>query len=340
MKTVSIDRKNNSISFLRLIAALTVFAGHAATHLQLTLPKPILWFNGLFEGVPIFFLISGFLIWHSLSTNADLKNFAVKRLLRLYPELWCAVLFSTISLLILYTENIQVIPFAAWIVCQSTVLQFWTPDFLRQFGCGVPNGSLWTVGVTVQSYAVIWLMHRFLHNKSKVRWLWAPALAVVFTAIIPLTEQLLPELAAKLYMQTFLPYFWIFLLGAFLSEHFDTLIVYCKKYWFVFLAIAAVFEFTNFDFGGYGVLKTLFISPALFGFAYRFPRLNIPHDITYGLYLFHMVVINVLIQLGYTGSYAYFFLALAFTAVLAGISYVCIGRFYRRKKKKESLNAH
>lgn len=328
------DRRNNSLSFFRLIAALTVFAGHAAEHLQLQLPAPVLWFNSLFEGVPMFFLISGFLIWHSLTVNADLKTFATKRLLRLYPELWCAVGMSAVSLLALYREHLQALPFAAWIGTQSTVLQFWTPDCLRGFGCGTPNGSLWTVGVTVQCYVVIFVLFRLLRNKSKLRFLAVTACFAVFDAAIPLVEKMFPAIIGKLYMQTFLPFMWIFLAGAFLCAYFDSFIDICKKYWWVFLVVCAVFEFTNFDTGRYGILKTLFLAPAMFGFAYRLPKLNIRHDITYGLYLYHMIVINIFVHLGRTGNYLYLFACLLLTAVLAWCSYFAIGRFYRNKKKK------
>lgn len=330
--------QRNSISFLRAIAALTVFLGHAATHLQVALPKAVAWFDGLFEGVPIFFMISGFLIWKSLSSSSDFKTFALKRILRLYPELWCAVGISVISLLVLYREYLQPLEFVAWIFAQSTLLQFWTPDCLRGFGCATPNGALWTVGVMVQTYIVVWLLFRFLHGKRKIHWLWVLLPAIGCNAVTPLLEALLPDIVAKLYMQTFLPYLWIFLLGAFISENADTVLAFCKRFWYLFLLVAAVFEFTAFDFGRYGVMKILFLTPALLGFAYQFPQLNIPYDITYGVYLYHMVVINVFITLGLTGSCWYILLAFLLSVGLATLSYVIIGRFYRNKKKKELQN--
>ncbi len=335
-----LNRQSNCISLLRLVAALSVFTGHASVHLQVELPKVAVWAHSLFDGVPIFFFISGFLIYHSLTQNSDLKIFASKRLLRLYPELWCAVGLSVVSLLVLYREQLQALPFAAWIATQSSVLQFWTPDCLRGFGCGTPNGSLWTVGVMVQSYIVIFILFRFLHNRPIWRWVGVTAVSVMCNAATPLLEKFLPAILVKLYGQTFLPYLWIFLIGAFLSAYFNKLMPFCKKFWYLFFAVAVIFNFTNFDFGQYGVLKTLFFAPALLGFAYCFPRLNIKHDITYGLYLYHMVVLNVFIHLGHTGSYAVFFIALAITAVLSAISYIAIGRIYRNKKKKEVQHAN
>lgn len=328
-------RNKNSISLLRLIAAVSVFAGHASVHLQLTLPKAAQYAHAVFDGVPVFFIISGFLIWASLSRNRDLKTFATKRLLRLYPELWCAVLLSVVSLLIFYRDQLQALPFLAWIGTQSTFLQFWTPDCLRDFGCGTPNGSLWTVGVTVQSYIVIYILFRFLQNKPKWRWFLVFSVSAASHAAVPLLEKFLPEILIKLFSQTFVPYFWIFLLGAFLSENFDKIMPICKKTWYIFFVFAIIFTFVPFDLGQYGILKTLVFAPALLGFAYCFPQLNLRYDITYGMYLYHMIVLNVLIHMGKTGSYAYFFLALGITVILSLLSFFAIGRFYRIQKKKD-----
>lgn len=82
------SNRNNSLNFIRLLAAFQVFLGHADTHLNLNLPDNVLNVFNTLQGVPVFFLISGFLIWASLGKVNDFKTFAKKRILRLYPELW------------------------------------------------------------------------------------------------------------------------------------------------------------------------------------------------------------------------------------------------------------
>lgn len=44
-------------------------------------------FIDLFPGVPIFFFISGFLISKSFEENSVLKEYALNRILRIYPGL-------------------------------------------------------------------------------------------------------------------------------------------------------------------------------------------------------------------------------------------------------------
>ena len=111
-----------------------------------------------FQGVPIFFTLSAFFIWLSLSKNRTvLPQYIKKRFLRIYPELWIVVLMSVIVVLLLYHENTEVIPFLIWILTQGTVLQLWTPDFFKGYGMGAPNGSLWTISIFVQFYVVVYI---------------------------------------------------------------------------------------------------------------------------------------------------------------------------------------
>lgn len=77
----------NCLRLIRLFAALQVFIVHSYAHLHIELP---LFFKNLFsiiQGVPVFFLLSGFLIWNSLNQDDNAKSFFKKRILRLYPEL-------------------------------------------------------------------------------------------------------------------------------------------------------------------------------------------------------------------------------------------------------------
>ena len=68
---------------------------------------------------------------------------------------------------------------------QSTVLQFWTPSCLRDYGCDTPNGSLWTIGVMVQYYVVLCLLHRFLHGKGIRRWILILMVGIVCNVLTP-----------------------------------------------------------------------------------------------------------------------------------------------------------
>lgn len=327
------DNRNNSLNFIRLLAAFQVFSGHADTHLNLNLPDSVLNIFNTLQGVPIFFLISGFLIWASLEKTNDFRTFAKKRILRLYPELWGGVLLSVTSLLVLYRENIVLKPFIAWIFAQSTVLQFWTPDCLREFGCGTPNGSLWTIGVMVQSYIVIWWLHRFLHKSSYRRWGIIIIAGAGINMLMSMLESYLPAILYKLLTQTFVPYIWIFIIGAFINEYFDVLHGYLKKYWLPAFVFSIIVNCSGMDIGAYGTLKVLFLGPAVIGFAYKYKAFDIKHDISYGFYIYHMIVINIMIEKGMVGHFSDLLFAFTVAVIIAVISYGSIGNLSRTMRK-------
>ncbi len=330
----AVNRNDNCFNLIRLMAALQVFFGHACQHLNVPMPLwgQMLW--GCFRGVPIFFLLSGFLLWGSLERNSDFGTYCKKRVLRLYPELWLGVLVNALVMLIAYGASIVLLPFLAHIFCQSTVLQFWTPESLRGYGCGTPNGSLWTIGVMVQCYLVFWLCYRLLRKRKLWVRLLALAVACACNFLPLLTEHILPETLHKLFLQTFLPYFWLFLAGGLMGAYFDRLIGLLKKLWPVFLACSVAVSLLGFEsnVGAYELIKSLTLGLAMVGFAYRFPRLNIRTDLSYGFYIYHMIVINLMIHLGFAGNILCLAVALVLSLVLAVLSQLVIDR--RRKGAK------
>lgn len=330
------NRRDNSLNFIRILAAINVFYGHCTTHLGIATDPIIDKVISLFQGVPIFFILSGFLLWGSITRTPSFKVFASKRLLRLYPELWCAVLINALVMLVLYSDGIIPIPFLLFIFTQSTVLQFWTPSSLRGYGVGTPNGSLWTISPMVQCYLVIWILFRFLRKKKIIVWIIALTLGIACNAIFPLLEPLYPnEIIYKLSMQTFFPYLWLFLAGAFICEYFEKCIIILMRYWYLFFAASAIIRFTGIDISGaYGTLECLFLAPAIIGFGYRVNRIHIPHDFSYGFYLFHVVIINAMVQLGFMHNPGYFFIAFAISVLVSIVSYFTVGAISRRRNEK------
>ena len=80
----------NNFDLLRLFAAFQVAFSHSSVHLEHSVP--FFWFLSLFPGVPIFFFLSGFLIYGSYQSSSNSRNqtlnFYSKRFLRLFPGLW------------------------------------------------------------------------------------------------------------------------------------------------------------------------------------------------------------------------------------------------------------
>ena len=326
----------NSINFLKLIAAIQVFVQHTTAHFDLDyVPSWLRPVHSMFSGVPVFFILSGFLIWSSIARTPDIKTFCKKRVFRLYPELWGGVVMSFVAIIVLYGQSIKWPAFLAFQATQSTFMQFWTPDFLRGYGCGTPNGSLWTICVMLQAYLAMWFLHRLIHGKRWEYWASFVMVSVAMGFTPYLVRNILPEILYKLFMQTFVPYFWLFAVGMLICEFFDKWIVYLKRFWYVPAMLALALSVLGWDIvSTYNVFGSMLMAPAMIGFAYACPKLAIKYDISYGIYIYHMIVVNVFIELGYTGKMIYVILALALSVTCAIVSYATLGFMARNKRER------
>ena len=92
-------------------------------------------------------------------------------------------------------------------------------------------------------------------------------------------------------------------------------------------------RFFGFDFhAGYNVLGTILLFLCLTGAAYVFPKLNVKTDISYGVYIYHMTVVNALIAMGYLGSQWLLLLVAVMTFLLAWVSTKTVGSLAMRMK--------
>lgn len=338
MDSEVVDRRRNCFTFIRLLAAFEVFIGHASEHFEIPLPPFLyeIWYA--FRGVPIFFILSGFLIWNSLQKEQSFKMYCTKRVARLYPELWCGVLLNAVIMLFVYHEAISPIPFLLFTITQATVLQFWTPNSLRGYGVGTPNGSLWTIGVMVQSYLALWLLQKWVHKKKRTVAFFFGLLCfgILLNIGTPFLKAILPSLLYKLWLQTFFPYIWLFSVGVIICEYFESIIRILKKYWLLIFVISLLISILHLEdgIGIYGTVKSVLLGLAIIGFGYAAPQITIKHDYSYGFYIYHMVIINLLVEYGYVGKISYVLVALITTAVLTVTTYYVIESVKRKLKER------
>ncbi len=327
------DFKCNSLKTIRIIAALEVFLDHAFTHLQIHDFPIIEEYITSFSRVPLFFSLSGFLIWNSLNRVKNFNSYLFKRFWRIYPELWVAVFVELVVVLLLYHEPIDYAQFGLFAITQGTIFQFWTPDCLRGYGCGCPNGSLWTIGIIIQFYILVYFVYRILHGRKV--WIWVVTIvgALGIAMLIPIIRENLPLIAGKLLGQTILPYFWIFLMASFVAEKSNVILPNLKKYWWIFLVGVLLVRYMRLDYNvSYGLGDTIFLFLCVVGFAYAFPQINIKTDISYGIYIYHMTIVNALIALGYSQTLWSLVVVVIITLGLAWLSTKYIGEFSKKMK--------
>ena len=217
----------------------------------------------------------------------------------------------------------------------SNQFQFWTPDCLRGYGCGCPNGALWTMCVLIQFYFFAYFVYKALHGRKIWVWLITFVASLGVSMMVPLMRAHLPEIAGKLLGQTLLPYFWMFLAASFVAEKKDVMLPFLKKYWWVFMVALLIVRFFGLDFhAGYNVLGTILLFLCLKGAVYVFPKQNVKTDISYGVYIYHMTVVNALIALGYTGNQWLLLIVTVMTFILAWVSTKTVGSLSMRMKLK------
>lgn len=331
----------NNFDFIRLFAASQVAVVHAFHIMEVKVAEHadlVLHVLYLFPGVPIFFFISGFLISRSYEKNPCLREFFLNRVLRLYPGLIVCIIFSFVTIVLsgyLIGKGVSWVELAVLFLAKVTFLQFYNPDYMRGFGDGVLNGSLWTITVEIQFYLLVPILYlvlrrlkMFTANNSLI------ALTVIFFllnrfyAVMP---QVIDELIIfKLVRVSFVPWFYMFLLGVLVQRNFEFFYKYLAGKFHIALplyllaAYSASLAGASFD-NNINPIMGIFLVLTIFSLAYSSPdlsrRLLKGHDISYGLYIYHMPVINLMLYFGFSQRFEYSLLALVFCLVLSVLSW-------------------
>ena len=334
---------NNNFNLIRLFAALQVTVTHSASYLDINLQ--FLQFLNLFPGVPIFFFISGYLIIKSFRNNYKLKNFFYNRILRIYPGLYFCFFITIISIIISqYLKNIDVNYYQLflWLVTQLSFFQIYNPDFLRGYGVGVVNGSLWTISVEIQFYLLTVFIYLILSKYKKLLILIFGL--CIFLNIINAVFNEKEVFFSKLFNYSFLPWLYMFLWGCYLESNKK---LQKKLINFNIFIIVVIFFILNYFSTQLNIFRGLtnalnpleffFLSIIIFKIA--FMKIKIPenflnkNDISYGIYLYHMPVVNFLIYNNISGSYFSFAICLILTVLLAIISWKVIEKPFLSLKK-------
>ena len=348
----SIDIRVNNFDLLRLIAASQVVLIHGVEHFGLLGPGMMgwFWFVHAFPGVPIFFAISGFLISLAYERSPDLRTYLRNRALRLFPALWLCLVVSIGIVVALGGINWHAVGpgrFGVWLAAQATVVQFYNPSWLRGFGVGVLNGSLWTIPVEMQFYLVLPVIYAVLQLERRPGNLALPVLLGIFWGINRWYVHLVPMYGEtfwhKLLGVTFVPHLYLFLAGVLMQRNWTRVAPWIAGRGALWLAGYAVVAYLLHS-AGFRVgtntpdpLGVPFLLAAIFALAYTGPglsdRLLRRNDISYGVYIYHMLAVNSFLVLGWPSSWSLIVLLFVVTFLAAGLSWGLVERRALARKR-------
>lgn len=216
---------NPAIDILRFISILAVILIHTTTrtleinNLNVTEVPFTLFLNQVSRfAVPLFFMISGFVLELNYSENASYFFYLKKRLNRIF---FPYVFWSGVYYYFVYTKH--------------------NDSFLHALTTGSSSWQLYFIPSLLILYVIFPLIHKFfklLTNK------WAIAILGTLQVIILYQDYYLHSIHFFYPISIAAFNFFVFLLGAFASHHQDKLIEPIRK-WRVFLALATA------AFGGY-----------------------------------------------------------------------------------------
>lgn len=338
--------RQNNFDFLRLFAACQVMFSHSWNWLHLGDGNTsVALFSLLFSvpGVAIFFVISGFLVTDSYVRSSSIKSFFVKRSLRIYPALIANIAVMETALWV--TGGLVVVGMWDYLsylfVYFSTASRPWAIYLLYEpytmsgfYAAAYPSGVLWTLTVELSFYLMLPILLEVWR-----RWNRAGTVLVVIAAAaswfmaqhVNLTNSYHPVLSL-----TAGPSLWMFAIGvlARLCWHRIRYLFEGKVVWWLVAHLAVTWWVAG---GNYAYLslnnatpvdaiRVMLLGGLVMSAAFSFPKPDLlrKQDLSYGIYLYHMLVIHTFVAIGWVG-YWWLWLALPVaTLVLASLSWFVI----------------
>jgi peptidoglycan/LPS O-acetylase OafA/YrhL len=342
--------KINNFDLLRIFAATQVLLVHSYKHLGIVFPT---WLKILstFEGIPMFFVMSGFLISASLERNSNLKNYFRNRALRIYPGLCLCIILSVIT--ISYVGGINFFNKQAfiWFITQCVGI-IYTPGFLTHYGIGSYHVSLWTIPIELQFYVVLPIVYFIISKLTKIEknktlliffvfLICVVAAFIVIEYFTPLDFSKETKLG-KVLRYTFLPHIYMFFFGVLMQriKVYKSKFVANKAIWWIIAF--CIYRYLMYVMPGinptiFSIMTRLFLGVVTLSVAYTLPgfanKLLKGNDISYGVYIYHGISLGVLVQLKMTGSPLYVLIVFVTSCILAFLSWRLVEKPSINKKK-------
>lgn len=315
--------QNNNLDLFRVMAALLVIYGHAPAFIADSNAADLV-FNLLgFDysaalAVKFFFMLSGLLVTQSLMLRPSLREFFVKRAVRIFPGLFCCIFITVFIVGPLFT---QLNPFHYLTHAQTwsyffhnsilISLQWTLPEVFTQGKSQVVNGSLWTLPLEIICYCCLALLFFIV-----ARWaLWLASILLVFPIwICFFSELILPEQWLRFGESLVLG--GCFCVGVLFALNQRVIHLSWKGVVLGTLGLILLWESPGKELCFYAVF--FYVCLYLSGTRLFIRRLKLPGDPSYGIYIYGFLIQQILATLFPTSSILFNQVVAALLAIMLG----------------------
>jgi peptidoglycan/LPS O-acetylase OafA/YrhL len=350
------DWRHNNFDLIRLLAAMQVAICHTMHEFKLYGVDATFFNLGLrlFPGVPVFFVISGFLVSKSYERSDSIGDYYRNRCLRIFPALWVCLVVSVAVILfarVAMLDPISTRDWLGWWAAQMSLYQQYDPGFLQAVGLGALNGSLWTIPIELEFYLLLPVIYATFHLRERrgdVALICVLACSLALHAVYAHPALFPGTPPHALIVETAVPYLWMFLVGVLLQRHWV-----CVRGWFAgralwwflgYVLLGVVAKRLHLSVGSADI-NPIFLLPLaglVMACAISQPtlsdRLLRHNDISYGTYIYHALVLNSMLLWGIRGDFLSAVAAIVFSLGLGAASWWVVERPFLRRKRR-SLRA-
>ena len=314
--------QRNNFDLLRLVFASMVCLVHAY---QLSGFRQLGWIAKVFSSaiaVKGFFVVSGFLIFLSYDRSKSWAGYAEKRVRRIYPAYFTVVTFTALGLAAISSRPLSEYFSIAWLKYLAAnlsflnFLQLTVPGVFESNKLAAVNGALWTLKIEVLFYLAVPLFSVLFRRFGR----WPILLATYCGSVlyVSLCEALAQRTGSGLYREL------VNQLPGQLSYFIAGAALYYYRPWFEKfmkpLALAAgmillIHRWVPLPLLEPAALGTIVVFAALYFYLGNVGKFG---DFSYGIYILHFPIIQLLIDRGWLQQTPGYFLAAVVTATLFG----------------------
>lgn len=292
-----LKRNNNNLDLIRLFTALLVVWYHCLVHYADTPPHlPIMRpFNVElgYLGVSIFFFISGLLVTNSIITKRRVLPFIFSRFFRIYPAYIVMLLLCTFVIGPIFT-NIGIIEYLkhpqTWEYFINNIMlnaKGVLPGLWEGHPYESVNGSLWTIPFEVTCYIIV-LATFILYKKLRLNY-WIVISCALIMAILP--QDITWNTLGISWIFFNRGQLFCFIIGALFAIYKDKVKIDSTLIYILILLCTLLYRWQNVIYFLFPI--TIAITLLYCSTTDLIKKIKLPHDISYGVYIIHAPVIQI-----------------------------------------------